>query len=408
MRETTEFKLVKVIFPGSEWNGKTCTVCVENGIISSITEAQNEEANMLLFPSFTDVAANFNDPGNEHKETIETGALAALKGGFGKVLLYPQTNPPTHNKSAIEYLANKAQYAPIQLLPMGTISHNKQGLELAELYDMHLSGAAAFYDGPKGLQNSGLLMKALLYTKQFNGMVVFTPFDASIGGDLHVAEGIVSTKMGLKGIPEIAEHVAIAKAIELLEYTDSKLFIHKITTSKSVDLIQKAKENGLNVYCSVSINNLIYTDEHYAYFDSNYKVFPPLRNAEHQEALIEGVNSGVIDCIVSDHQPHNIESKQCEFEYADFGITGLQNFALNYVKYLGEKIDLETFAKASSINPNNIFDLGQYSFDVQSKANFTVIDLDQNFEFTESSNASISLNSPELNSTYNCAIVFPN
>lgn len=406
MSKTTEFELVKVVFPGSKWNGKTCKVTVENQTIVGIQEVANGSTQKVLLPSFTDVAANFNDPGNEHKETLESGAKAAQLGGFSKVLLYPQTNPPTHNKAAIEYLVKQAQLVPIQLLPMGTVSHDKAGAELAELYDMHLSGAVAFYDGPKGLQNSGLLMKSLLYTKQFDGMVVFTPFDASIGGDLHVAEGLVSTKMGLKGIPEIAEHIALSKAIELLEYTDSKLFVHKISTAKSVELIQHAKQKGLNIYCSVSINNLIYTDEDYAYFDSNYKVFPPLRTKQHQEALINGVNSGVIDCIISDHQPHNIEAKQCEFEYADFGITGLQNFAANYFKYLSNSIDLEVFAKATSVNTNTIFGLTPCVFEEQSKADFTIIDTSKEFEFSAQANASISENNPELGTKYGASVEF--
>jgi dihydroorotase len=262
---------------------------------------------------------------------------------------------------------------------------------MAEMYDMYLSGAKAFTDGNRPVQDAGLMERALLYTKGFNALVFSYPEDTAIAGKAKVNEGEVSTMMGMKGIPSLAEELMVARDLYLAEYTESKIHFSTISTSRSVDLIMEAKQKGVQVTCDVAAHHLVLTDEELKGFDSLYKVKPPLRIQKDVDSLIAGLKDGTIDAIVSQHTPHEIEFKDVEFEVAEYGIIGLQTtFSLALKAGLTVKQVVEKLA----INPRKILGLEVPVIAEGQKANLVVFDIDAEWEYTKDNNRSKSSNSP--------------
>ena len=307
-------------------------ILVENGVITAIgilpdakVDVIISEPGLQVSPGFIDGFAHFNDPGFEQKETLETGAAAAQAGGYTRVMVLPNTNPVLHSKSQVEYVVQKSKTLPVQVLPIGAISKGCAGKDLAEMYDMKASGAVAFSDGLQAIQAPQLLLKALQYVKVFDGVVIQQPIDESLGKHGLIHESITSTQMGLPGKPAMAEQLMIARDIELLRYTESRLHITGVSTAAGLTLIKKAKAEGLNLTCSVAPYHLHFTVNDLHDYDTNLKVNPPLRNAEDVAALKAGILDGTIDCIASHHQPQEYDAKTCEFEYAQYGMSGLES-----------------------------------------------------------------------------------
>ncbi|MDB5008735.1 MAG: dihydroorotase [Mucilaginibacter sp.] len=392
-------KSATIIDPNSPFNQKIADILIEKGVITKIapdieTDAEIIEADgKYVSPGFFDLNCNIGELGLETKEDLYTGTRAAAAGGFTGIALMPNTIPPVHSKAEIEYLLNRAKKNLVDVYPLGTISHKREGKDLAEMYDMYLSGAKAFTDGNRPVQDAGLMERALLYAQGFNALIFSYPEDTAIAGKAKVNEGEISTLLGMKGIPSLAEELMIARDLYLAEYTGSRIHFSTISTTRSVELIREAKRNGLEVTCDVAAHHLVLTDETLTGFDSLYKVKPPLRTQDDVDALLEGLKDGTIDVIVSQHTPHEVEFKDVEFEVAEFGMIGFQTaFSLA----LKSGLDIGLIVQKMAVNPREILNILVPEITEGQEANLVLFDPDAEWEYTRNNNRSKSYNSPFL------------
>ena len=346
-------KSAKIVCPENrELHSKKRDILIKKGIIEKIGASVEapanvktvEKANLHVSLGWFDSSVCFGEPGYEERETIANGLLTAGKSGFTDVVLNPNTYPVPDTSSDVVFLKERGLGKATKLHPMGTLTKNADGIDLAELYDMKNAGAVAFYDFKRQISNPNLLKIALLYAQNFDGLVYSFPQDGNIKGKGVAHEGEVSTKLGLKGIPALAEELQIARDLFILEYAGGKLHIPTISTAGSVKLIAEAKKKGLDVSCSVAIHNLFFSDETLVGFDTNFKVSPPLRTKSDSKALIKGLKNGTIDFVTSDHVPMDVEHKRVEFDNAKNGSLGLESAfgALNTLFDLDETVKLLT------------------------------------------------------------------
>jgi len=392
----------KLISKNSEFHNQVVDIYINNGKIEAIGKKLTPpekvtvytHKNLHVSAGWLDLCANFSDPGNEHKETIESGIAAAAKGGFTAVALSPATEPAVDSKSIVQYIINKAKGAVVDILPMGAISKGIQGHELAELFDMHDAGAVAFTDGKASIQNPNLLKTALLYCKAFDGLVInyADHKDLSYNGMMH--EGEKSMHLGLKGIPALAEEIIVNRDLYLLEYTESKMHFSTISTAKSVELIKEAKKKGLRVTADVSAAHLLLDDSHLEEFDTRFKVQPPFRDKTHIAALIKGLKSNTIDVISSNHEPEDIEAKKREFDHAAFGIINLQTAFGAANTALKGKLEIDEIIEKLAENPRKVLNLAPINIKVGEAANLTLFTPDENWTLDKKSIVSKSKNSP--------------
>lgn len=385
-------KQATIVDSDSSHNGRVVDILIEKGVITQIKKSITPEKGiktveaegMHVSAGWLDMQVNFCDPGYEHKETLNNGLKSAAKGGFTSVCLMSGTNPPLHNKAQIEYVANRTKENLVDVLPVGTLSHNQEGKDLSEMYDMKLSGAVAFSDYKKSTKDAGLILRALQYSQNINSFIITHCDDKTISHDGLVNEGVTSTKLGLKGIPALAEEIMLQRNIQILEYTGGKMHIPTISTKGSVELIKKAKAKKLNITCGVAAYNLLLDDSELEGFDTNYKVNPPLRTKEDVEALKKGVADGVIDVIVSDHNPQDIESKDLEFDLADNGMIGLESCFGVLNTALSSKLSLENIVDALTKNPRSILGLDAVSIKEGAEANLTLFNPTKKYVFEKS------------------------
>jgi len=323
----------KVVDPQSAFNNKVTDLKIVGGKIEKIgSNLKNPDKfeelklnNLSVSEGWFDSSVSLGEPGYEERETIANGLTVAAKSGFTGIALQPNTNPVIDNQSQVNFVKSKAVNSAVEVFPIGALTKNSEGKDLAELYDMKNAGAIAFGDYNKNLNNPNLLKIALQYSADFDGLVIAYSQDSDLKGNGVANEGLVSTRLGLKGIPALAEELQIARNLFILEYTGGKLHIPTISTAKSAQLMKEAKAKGLHVTCSVAIHHLVLTDEKLEGFDTRYKVTPPLRNEADRKALIKAVKDGTIDMITSDHNPIDIENKKMEFDLAKNGTIGLES-----------------------------------------------------------------------------------
>ncbi len=385
----------KIIDKSSNFHNKIVDILIENGIIKKIASKLElidaEELkleNLHISQGWFDSSVSFGEPGFEDRETIANGLHVAGKSGFTGVALQPNSNPVIDNQSQVNFVISKSKDFATQVFPVGALTKNSDGSDLAELYDMKNAGAVAFGDYGKSLDNGNLLKIALQYTQDFDGLVIAFSQDSNLKGNGQVNEGEVSTRLGLKGIPALAEELHVARNLSILEYTGGKLHIPTISTAKSAELIKEAKEKGLKVTCSVAIHNLVLTDEILDGFDTRYKVSPPIRTENDRKALIEAVKNGVIDMVTSDHNPIDIENKKMEFGLAKNGTIGLESVfgALLTVLPMETVIEKLTYGKA-------VFGIENPSIDEGKEANLTLFTPEGDWTFSKENILSKSKNS---------------
>jgi dihydroorotase len=394
-------KNVHLIDPSTNSSSQLLDLFIENGILKNI-ESNLQQENVDIFdaqgacasPGWLDVGVQACDPGYEHREDLHSAARAAAAGGFTAIAVQPNTNPVLHSKSEISYIKKNTQDSLIDFYPIGAISEHCEGKDLTEMLDMRAAGGIAFSDGKRSVQHNGLMLRALQYVQAFDGVIINAPSDKAIATDGQMHEGLVSTSLGLKGIPNLAEELMVERDLHLLEYTGSKLHIANISTAGAVGRIRKAKAAGLRVTASVPVLNLLYTDEAVAEFDANFKVLPPLRQAADREVLIAGLQDDTIDCISSNHTPIDEEGKNLEFSYANFGVIGLETAFSAAWTALHGRLPLEKLIEKLAITPRRIFNLPIPRLEVGQPANLTLFDPNQSWIFQQKDIQSKSNNTP--------------
>ena len=389
----------KIIDSESPFHNQTVDILIVDGSIKKIgTSLPNTENttevkldNLHVSQGWFDSSVSLGEPGFEERETIANGLDVAARSGFTAIALQPNSYPIIDNQSQINFVKSKAYGHATQLFPIGALTKGSEGKDMTELFDIKNAGAVAFGDYNKSLDNANLLKIALQYVQDFDGLVIAFAEDSNIKGSGVANEGIVSTRLGLKGIPNLAEELQIARNFFLLEYTGGKLHIPTISTAKSVQLIKDAKAKGLNVTCSVAVHHLALTDSTLEGFDTRYKVSPPLRTEIDRKALLAGILDNTIDMITSDHNPIDIEHKKMEFDLAKNGTIGLESAfgALLTVLPLEKVIEKLTAGKAT-------FGIESQTIAEGSKANITLFSPDAKSKFVKENILSKSKNSAFL------------
>jgi len=391
-----------IIDSSSPHNGQTTGVLIEDGLITKIGDGLAargcdeviEAAGACISPGWFDLNAFLGDPGFEHKEDLHTGIAAAAAGGFTAVCCLPNTRPAIHSKSEVEYVVNKSRGNIVNVLPIGALSYNCEGKEITEMYDMRYAGAIAFSDGYSSRPDAGMMLRSLQYVKPFGGVIISFPHEANlaVGGVIH--EGEVSTRMGLKGIPALAEELIVSRDIELAGYTGSKVHFAYLSTKRSVELVREAKAQGLSVTCSVSPFSLAFTDEVVAGYDANYKVLPPLRAESDRQALREGLKDGTIDALASGHLPQDGESKDKEFDLANFGMITLEALFGWVNQSMDGQWNEEQLVERLAMRPRAIVGLPVPSIQENRAAEITIFDPSKAWRLAETDIRSKARNTP--------------
>jgi dihydroorotase len=354
---------------------------------------------LIAAPGFIDLHCHLREPGQEEKETIATGTQAASCGGFTTVCCMPNTEPPIDNQSIVDYVKEKAaREGVVRVLPIGCITKGRKGEALADMGEMAAAGVAAFSDDGNPVINSRLMRQALDYSLAFDLPVIEHCEDKTLSENGQMNEGIVSTRLGLAGIPAAAEESMVARDIALAELTGARLHIAHVSTAGSVELVRSGKKRGVRVTCEVTPHHLTLTEEKVMGYDTNAKVNPPLRTQNDIEALIAGLRDGTVDAIATDHAPHTALEKLCEFAFAPFGISIFETaFGMLMGLVHAKKIDLDMLISKLTWGPAKILG-GKFgklgTLEVGSPADLVLIDPDMEWIVDPSTFASKGKNTP--------------
>ena len=389
-------KSAKVINAESKYNGTQQDILISEGKIVKIAKSISDKnariidiKDLHVSNGWFDSSVSFGEPGFEERETIENGGIVASKSGFTDVVLNSNTNPVIDSQAGISFVKSKNSSCNIH--PLGALTISSESKEMAELFDMKNAGAVGFYDYKKPIINSNLLKISLQYSQAFNSLIMSFPLDKSIAKNGIINEGEISVNYGIKGIPNFSEEIQINRDLHILEYTGGNLHIPTISTKKSLDLIKKAKEKGLNVTCSVAIHNLTFNEAKLKDFDTRFKVLPPLRTEKDRLALVKGVKDGVIDLVTSDHCPIDVENKKTDIDNAEYGTIGLESF-------FGSLMNLFTLEETVKIltRGRKLFNIENSDFKEGSEARLSLFKISKEFEFSKSHIKSKSKNSAFL------------
>lgn len=397
-------KQAKVVSSTSTLNGRVLDILIENGKIAEIKKSISPKGSVKIVEGeglhvstgWVDMQVACGDPGFEHKENLDSLIQCAASGGFTAICMHSYNEPALHTKSQIEYIVNKTRNRVVDVLPFGTVTVSGKGKDMAEMYDMKLSGAAAFSDYKHSIKDAGLVLRALQYASNIDSLIVTHCNDESISHGGQMNEGEVAVTLGLKGSPALAEELMVQRNLSILEYAGGRLHIPSISSKGSIDLIKNAKANGLNVTAGVSAANLFLNETSLKDFDTNFKLDPPLRTKKDVQALCNALASGIIDVVVSDHLPQDIESKELEFDLAEPGIINLQTAFSCALEGLKEK-NIDALVKALTDNPRSILGLDLPQLEEQEEANLTIFSVTEETILTDENNRSRSKNSPFTN-----------
>jgi len=393
-------------------------VLITNGKINGIGDIKAPSGteiidctNLVITHGFCDIHAHFREPGREDKETLQTGAKAALAGGFTRVCVMPNTNPPLDDPESIRFIVEKATETPIYIHPIGAITKDQQGKEITEMGAMKAEGAIAFSDDGVPLQNAYVMRLALEYAGMIYVPIINHAEDVPLRNDGVMNESEVSTRLGLSGNPDIAESTMIQRDLQIAQSVNSILHIPHVSTQKSVEQIKKFKLAYSIVTSEVTPHHLYFNDEALTTYDTNLKVAPPIRTEDDRQALINALKDGTIDCIATDHAPHTIEEKEAPFDLAPFGMIGLESCfgAVNKILVKNNGMKIEELIDLLTIKPRKIMGFEQDLFADGTLAEITIIDPIEKWTFKKEDIYSRSINSPfieqELYGKVKCTIV---
>ena len=372
----------------------------------------------VITHGFCDLHVHFREPGREDKETLQTGSLAAMAGGFTRVCVMPNTNPPLDSPESINFIREKAENCPIHIHPIGAVTKSQDGNDLTEMGLMHQEGAVAFSDDGLPIQDGAMMRIALEYATLMDVPIINHAEDVCLRAEGVMHEGRVSTHLGLPGNPDLAESAMVHRDLELAEFTGARLHVPHVSSAKAVHHIREMKQKNKNVTAEVTPHHLFFNDDALTSFNTHLKVAPPIRTEEDRRALIQAVKEGTIDCIATDHAPHTIEDKETTFDLASFGMIGLESCfgAVHKVLMDQEGLQLEDVIALLTAKPRAIMGFDPDLFTLGRAAEINVIDADKEWTFEREHVRSRSINSPfygeplkgKVELTISCGRIFSN
>lgn len=380
-------------------------VIVENDVVSAIDKRgsfagikdgeRHDLRGMVLSAGLVDIHVHLRDPGQEWKETIISGAQAAVAGGFTDVCCMPNTKPINDSKAVTEYIVEKAKLADCKIHPIGAITLGSKGEALAPFAELQNAGCVAFSDDGWPVANAQIMRRSLEYCKMLGTVLTVHEEDKDLSNGFSMNESALSIRMGLKGMPDASENVMIARDIELARLTGGRVHFCHVSTARGVTLVKRAKEDGIPVTAETAPHYLFLNESHVDGYNTQAKMSMPLRTEADCEALLEGLNSGVIDCIASDHAPHEADSKNIEFDKASFGILGFPTtIPILFDLYHKKKLSLVRLIDSLSDSAWKSFDMPIKSLSVGAKADISILDPNHEFILSKEDNRSKSSNSP--------------
>ena len=372
----------------------------------------------VITHGFCDLHVHFREPGREDKETLQTGSLAAMAGGFTRVCVMPNTNPPLDSPESINFIREKAENCPIHIHPIGAVTKSQDGNDLTEMGLMYQEGAVAFSDDGLPIQDGAMMRIALEYATLMDVPIINHAEDVCLRAEGVMHEGRVSTHLGLPGNPDLAESAMVHRDLELAEFTGARLHVPHVSSAKAVHHIREMKQKNKNVTAEVTPHHLFFNDDALTSFNTHLKVAPPIRTEEDRRALIQAVREGTIDCIATDHAPHTIEDKETTFDLASFGMIGLESCfgAVHKVLMDQEGLQLEEVIALLTAKPRAIMGFDPDLFTLGRAAEINVIDADKEWTFERKHVRSRSINSPfygeplkgKVELTISCGRIFSN
>ena len=393
----------RVVNPAKAFDS-VCDVYIVDGVIQKIKENITEEADKVIdaagkivAPGLIDMHVHLREPGLEYKEDIQSGTKAAARGGFTSVACMPNTAPVLDNAPLIEYVKNKAaKVGSVNVYPIGAVSKGQKGELLAEIGDMKEAGAVAVSDDGRPISNPELMRRAMEYADMFNMLVISHCEDMSLVAGGSMNEGIVSTRLGLKGIPNAAEDVQIARDVILAKETGKRIHIAHVSTAGGVEIIRQAKKQGIRVTAETCPHYFTLTEEAVEGFNTNAKMNPPLRTQKDVDAIIAGLCDGTIDAIVTDHAPHHKDEKEVEFAVAANGIVGLETSLCLGITHLVRKnhLTLSQLLEKMTCNPADILGLQKGNLEENADADIVIFSMDESYKVDKETFASKSKNTP--------------